>query len=111
MNETITLRRSSRIARLPGPAVRAAGTRRRGRRNTKYQAINPEEEVERHKLEPMNHRCPNCNALKYPGESSGFCCADGKVVLAPYPPIPRKISSFFKPSCLGRAFDQEILFG
>lgn len=40
----------------------------------------------------MSKQCQHCHALKYKGESAGFCCASGKVVLPPLnsPPEPLK---------------------
>lgn len=40
----------------------------------------------------MDKECQYCHAFKYKGESAGFCCASGKVVLPPLnlPPEPLK---------------------
>lgn len=40
----------------------------------------------------MDKECQHCHAFKYKGESAGFCCASGKVVLPPLnsPPEPLK---------------------
>lgn len=38
----------------------------------------------------MTVRCPHCNAAKFPGETAGMCCANGKVKLPAFesPPDP-----------------------
>jgi len=33
-------------------------------------------------------KCTYCNALRFPGEATGLCCANGKVVLDPFPQLP-----------------------
>ena len=39
----------------------------------------------------MTIECPDCKALKFPGETPSSCCQSGKVVLLPYPRPPEPI--------------------
>src|SRR6218665_252249 len=41
-------------------------------------------------LNPMNIACENCDALRFPNESDGLCCAKGKVIIPRLenPPLP-----------------------
>jgi hypothetical protein len=58
------------------------------RRCWKKAALNFTDEIEKHDLKKMDHVCLNCNAFKFSDESEGFCYLEGKVKLAPFPPIP-----------------------
>ena len=39
----------------------------------------------------MTIECPDCKALKWPGETPSSCCQSGKVVLQPYPRPPEPL--------------------
>lgn len=41
----------------------------------------------------MDFVCPHCKALKYRKETSGLCCANGKVKLTPLVPPPEPLRS------------------
>ncbi|VVC30388.1 Hypothetical protein CINCED_3A012870 [Cinara cedri] len=41
----------------------------------------------------MNKQCQHCHALKYKGESAGFCCASGKVILPPLNSSPEPLKA------------------
>ena len=44
----------------------------------------------------MDVRCQHCGAFKFRRESEGFCCSSGKVVTAPFPKPPGKLSELWK---------------
>lgn len=41
----------------------------------------------------MDKECQHCHAFKYKGESAGFCCASGKVVLPPLNSPPETLKT------------------
>ena len=45
-------------------------------------------DVELHVTPPPTKICQHCAAKRYPLESAGFCCSQGKVALAPLPELP-----------------------
>ncbi|CAI6354226.1 unnamed protein product [Macrosiphum euphorbiae] len=42
---------------------------------------------------PMTILCPKCHAKKWKDETSGLCCANGKVVLQQFEDLPELIKS------------------
>ena len=42
------------------------------------------------------HNCTNCGVLLYSGETSSFCCLNGKIGLAPLPPLPVELRRIFE---------------
>ncbi|XP_037942683.1 uncharacterized protein LOC119675548 [Teleopsis dalmanni] len=53
----------------------------------------------------MNKQCQHCHTLKYKGESAGFCCTSGKVVLPPLNLSPKLLKAL-----LAGATSQSKLF-
>lgn len=45
-------------------------------------------------------KCTHCNALKFTQEAAGLCCANGKVVLHPFPQLPHYLQSLYDGSDL-----------
>lgn len=61
----------------------------------------------------MNVVCNRCNARRFPGESKGFCCNDGKVQLALPPPLPQHLKDYMNTTSFKknvRAFNQAFAF-
>ncbi|CAE1253268.1 unnamed protein product [Acanthosepion pharaonis] len=44
------------------------------------------------------HVCLYCNAKKWPGESAGLCCSDGKVQLPPFQELPASLKALLEGS-------------
>ena len=44
----------------------------------------------------LTNPCQHCAALKFPGESKGMCCNNGKVDLEPPPPLPHPLNTLFE---------------
>ena len=43
----------------------------------------------------MTVECPDCKALKFPGETPSSCCQSGKVTLQPYPKPPEALAQLW----------------
>ncbi|CAE1304472.1 unnamed protein product [Acanthosepion pharaonis] len=48
----------------------------------------------------MSVVCGHCNAKKWPGESAGLCCSDGKIQLAPFQELPAPLKALLEGSSL-----------
>ncbi|CAE1298320.1 unnamed protein product [Acanthosepion pharaonis] len=46
----------------------------------------------------MSVVCGHCNAKKWPGESAGLCCSDGKVQLRPFRELPAPLKALLEGS-------------
>ena len=55
------------------------------------------------------HECPHCHAVLLKEEEPSFCCREGKIQLAPFPPLPRgwlemyqRVALAFRKYCCSR---------
>ncbi len=64
--------------------------------DTLPQALRPIAVVPYNPLPSMDRNCSNCGAVRFPSETPGFCCQNGKVELAPLEPLPSDLDTLFQ---------------
>ena len=86
-------------------AQQVRGQRRTHHYESTFRALNyaPHTFNNSMKIGSLTVICTHCNALKFPQESTGLCCANGKVVLHPFPQLPHYLKSLFDGSDLNSA--------